>query len=227
VPLDLLPGDVLPGRHQGLTLCIGSSSLTHGFTFQNTDPTSAYPGHYLRLWLLRASSSPVASGWHLLYEVTSLTEGRWRLLRSQFPSPASIGRCSPPGFEAVQTGQWFRRPAPAPVPFWLQRLSLLRWVEVTRACHTFACAAPRCLINGVPGLRLPGSAVYPRFRPVRTSRGLGGYAVTPALGGRDLHSHGKLSYKLDVLRLTREPGLSFSQRIARNRCSTSWRRALR
>src|SRR5919198_14899 len=48
---------------------------------------------------------------------------------------------------------------------------------------TFACAAPRCLLDGIPGVRLPGSAVYPRFRPLRTSRGPGGYPVTPARGG--------------------------------------------
>jgi hypothetical protein len=45
--LDLLPGDVLPGRHQGLAiLCVGSLPLTHHCTFQDTGPTSAYPGHY-------------------------------------------------------------------------------------------------------------------------------------------------------------------------------------
>jgi hypothetical protein len=50
-----------------------------------------------------------------------------------------------------------------------------RWLK-----HTFACAAHRCLLDGIPGSRLPGSAVYPRFRPLRTSRGSGGYAVTLA-----------------------------------------------
>ena len=120
---------------------------------------------------------------------------RIRLLRSQFPWLASVGRCFPPGFLAVQTGQYCRLPAPYPVPFWLQRVSLLRWVVLTMAHHTFACAAHRCLLDGIPGVRLPGSAVSPRFRPLRTSRGSGGYAVTPAPGGRDLHPHGELSYK--------------------------------
>jgi len=96
--MDLLPRNVLPGHHQGLPLCFGALPLTHGFTFQHTGPTSAYPGRYPRPWLLRASSSPTASGWHLLRGVTGLTEGRWRLLRSQFPLLASVGRCSPPGF---------------------------------------------------------------------------------------------------------------------------------
>ena len=44
-------------------------------------------------------------------------------------------------------------------------------------------------------MRLPGSAVYPRFRPLRSSRRPEGYAVTPAPGGRDLHPQGKLSSK--------------------------------
>src|SRR5712691_11341522 len=67
-----------------------------------------------------------------------------------------------------------------------------RWLN-----HTFACAAHRCLLDGIPGWRLPGSAVYPRFRPLRTSRRPGGYAVTPAPGGRDLLPHGTLSYKVN------------------------------
>ena len=68
-----------------------------------------------------------------------------------------------------------------------------RWLN-----HTFACAAHRCLLDGIPGLRLPGSAVSPRFRPLRTSRRPGGYAVTPAPGGRDLHPHGELSYEVRI-----------------------------
>jgi hypothetical protein len=86
MPVDLPPGDVLPGHHQGWTLCFGTLPLTHRFTLHDTGPTSAYPGHYPWPWLLRASSSPIASGWHLLREGTSLTEALGGLLRSQFPS---------------------------------------------------------------------------------------------------------------------------------------------
>src|SRR5574341_2069604 len=96
--LDFLPGDVLPGHHQGGTLCFGALPLTHRFTFQDTGPTSAYPKRYLWPWLLRASSSPGACGWHLLHGETSLTESRGGLLRSQFSLLASVGRCYPPGF---------------------------------------------------------------------------------------------------------------------------------
>jgi hypothetical protein len=115
--LDVLPGQVLPGHHQGLALCFGALPLTHRCTFQDTGPTSAYPERYLWHLLLRASSSPIASGWHLLREGTSLTESHWRLLRSQFPFLASVGRCYPPGLLAVHAGQSPRLPAPYPVPF--------------------------------------------------------------------------------------------------------------
>lgn len=197
MPLNFRPGNLLPGRHQVLgVLCFGTLPLTHHFTFQNTGPTSAYPGHYPGPWLLRASFSPVVYGWHLLQEVTRFTEDQGRLRRSQLPLLASLGRCFPPGLLAVQTGQCPRLPAPYPLPFWLQRFSLLRWVYVTMAPHTFACAVHRCLLDGILGLRLPRSAVYPRFRPLRTSRRSGGYAFTPAPGGRGLHPHGKLSYKV-------------------------------
>src|SRR4030095_3899925 len=76
------------------------------------------------------------------------------------------------------------------MPFWLQRFSLLRWVVLTMAHHTVAYPAHRCLLDGIPRWRLPGSAFYPRFKPLRTSRRSGGYAVTPAPGGRDFHPHG-------------------------------------
>ena len=117
---------------------------------------------------------------------------------------------------AVQAGQWMRLPAPYPVPFWLQRVSLLRWVTLTMAHHTFACAVHRCLLDGIPGERLPGSAVYPRFRPLRTSRRSGGYAVTPAPGGEDFHPHGNCVTKPLALRFTRGHQSSFDQRGARN-----------
>ena len=195
--LHFLPRDALPGHLQGQALGLGTLPLTHGFTFQHTGPTSAYPGHSPRPLLLRASCSPAASGWRLRCQGTSSTKGCWRFLRSQFPWLTSLGRCSPPGLSAVQTGQYRGMPAPYPMPFGSSASascagSRSRWLN-----HTFACAAHRCLLDGIPGWRLPGSVVYPRFRPLRTSRRPGGYAVTPAPGGRDLHPHGKLSYKVN------------------------------
>jgi hypothetical protein len=133
MPVDFLPRDVLPGHLQGQALSFGTLPLTHDSTFQDTGPTSAYPGHYPRPWLLRASSSHMACGWHLLCKITGFPEGHAGLLRSQFPLFAALGRCSPPGLLAVHTGQYRRVPAPYPLPFWLQRLSLLRWFAFTVA----------------------------------------------------------------------------------------------
>ena len=73
--------------------------------------------------------------------------------------------------------------------FWLQRLSLLRWCTLTMAQHVFACATPRSLRDGLAGLRLPDTAVYPRFSLLRTSREAGGYACTSAPEGWGLHPH--------------------------------------
>jgi hypothetical protein len=101
MPLYLLPWDVLPGHLQGWSLCFGTLPLTHRFTFQNTGSTSAYPGYYPRRLLLRASSSPAASGWHLLWTQRA-TEG---LLRSPSPLFEPLGRRYPPGFVTVPTGQ--------------------------------------------------------------------------------------------------------------------------
>jgi len=105
MPLHLLPRDALPGHHQGLALCFGSLPLTHRFTFQNPGPMSAYPGHYPRLLLLRASYSPATYGWHLLHEGTDLTGGCGGGTPVPVPIIVSVGRCFPPGFSGVQTGQ--------------------------------------------------------------------------------------------------------------------------
>lgn len=85
MPMALLPGDVLPGRHQALAiLCCRSSPLTHRFPLQNPGPTSASPGHSSRPWLLRASCSPAVGGWHRLGNVTA--------------SPRAAGGYSVPSF---------------------------------------------------------------------------------------------------------------------------------
>ena len=81
------------------------------------------------------------------------------------------------------------------------------------ARHTFACAARRCLLDGIPGLRLPGSAVSPRFSPLRTSRRPGGDAVTSAPEGRALHPHGTLSYKALRFAVYPRTASSFDQRV--------------
>src|SRR4029434_9587923 len=77
--------------------------------------------------------------------------------------------------------------------FWLQRLSLLRWFTITMAQHVFACAIHRFLRDGISGLRLPDTAVYPRFSLLRTSREAGGYAYTSAPEGCGLHTHEDVS----------------------------------
>ena len=183
-----------------------------------TARTSASPRRDPRPWLL-AGSHPTrhtigTSSWQSM-------SARLRFRRSQCPWFASVGRCFPPGFVAGHTGQIAdcRRRilcllAPA-------RHSLLRWVVLTMARHPFACAAHRCLRDGIPGVRLPGSAVSPRFRPLKTSRGSGGDAVTPAPGGRGLHPHGTCVTKPVALRSAREPQSSFDQRIAR-KCKRYW-----
>jgi hypothetical protein len=216
--VDLLPLDALPGHLQGNSLCFGTLPLTHDFTLRDTGPTSAYPGHSPRPWLLRASSSHVACGWRLLREGPGLAEGHVGLLRSQLPLLASLGRCSPPGFLAVHAGQYRRLPAPYPVPFGSSVSASCAGWRSRWLSHTFASAAHRCLVDGIPRVRLPGSAVYPRFRPLRTSRRPGGYPDTPVPRGRGLHPHGKLSYKVKGLfftsRSTRKPRLPFDQRVA-------------
>ena len=103
--MDLLPRHVLPGHQQGLALCCGAWPLTHGFPLQHTGPPSVYPGRYPRYWLLRASSSPVACGWHLLCGRTGLREGGWGLRRSPSPWVEPVGRRYPPGVVTVPTGQ--------------------------------------------------------------------------------------------------------------------------
>ena len=191
-----LPREALPGPLPGHALGFGPWPLTHGFPWQHTGPTAVYPGDSARPWLLRASCAPAASGWRLLRRGPGSTEGCWRFRRSPGPWLTSVGRCSPPGWSAVQTGQYRGMPAPSPVPLGSSASAsgagaLARWLH-----PPFASAARRGLRDGIPGVRLPGAAVSPRFRPLSASRRPGGDAVTPAPGGREAHPHGKLRYQV-------------------------------
>src|SRR4029450_9703522 len=128
MPLDFFPGDVLPGHHQGVALCFGTSPLTHRFTFRDTGPTSAYPEHYPWPWLLRASFSPIASGWRLLREVTGLIEGHW----GGTPFPVLIVRIRravfSTGFLDHADRSLVSDAGVLSCAFWLQRVSLLALV---------------------------------------------------------------------------------------------------
>src|SRR5499426_3233560 len=108
-----------------------------------------------------------------------------------------------------------RLPAPYPVPFWLQRVSLLRWVTLTMAHHTFACAVHRCLLGGIPGEE---AARVRRLSPLQTLENqsqIWGIRCHSCTGREGLPPSWKLSYKTYVLRFTRESRFSFDQRIAR------------
>src|SRR6266705_2072908 len=125
--LHFLPRDALPGHLQGQALCFGTLPLTHGFTFQNTGPTSAYPGHYPRPLLLRASCSPAASGWRLLHrgllEVTPFPVSMAHILRAVLST----------GFVGSADRSVSRDAGALSCAFWLQRVSLLRWFAFTVA----------------------------------------------------------------------------------------------
>ena len=61
MPVDFLPRDALPGHLQRASLRFGTVPLTHPFTFHDTGPTSADPGHYPGPWLLLGHPPPA---WH-------------------------------------------------------------------------------------------------------------------------------------------------------------------
>ena len=147
MPLDFLPWDVLPGHLQGWSLCFGALPLTHRFTFQNTGSTSAYPGHYSRRLLLRASSAPAACGWHLLWKVRDLPEGCWGLFRSPFPLFEPLGRRYPPGFVTVPTGQSDGCQRLILCPFGSSVSASCAGLQSRWLNHVFAFAAHRFLLS--------------------------------------------------------------------------------
>src|SRR5262245_47581250 len=81
------------------------------------------------------------------------------------------------------------------------------------ALRTFAYAAHRCLLVGIPRLRITGSDVSPPRKPLTTSRRPGGDAVTSAPEGRDLHPHEELSYKAVGFAIYPRTASSFDQRV--------------
>jgi len=129
--------------------------------------------------LLRASSSPAASGWHLLWTQRA-TEG---LLRSPSSLLEPLGRRYPPGFMTVPTGQSYDCQRRILCLFGSSVSASYAGLQSRWLNHVFACATHRFLLDGVSGLRLPDTAVYPRFSPLRTSRETGGYAGTSAPEG--------------------------------------------
>ena len=163
--VDFLPRDALPGHLQRRALRCGALPLTHTFTFHDTGPTSAYPGHSPRPWLLRASFSRVACGWCLLREVT----GSQRATRG-YSVPSC--HCSHPEGGALHRVSRQCKPVnvegcrrlilclltPACQPLALVRHS--RWLN-----HTFTFVAHRCLRDGIPRVRLPG---FRRLAPLQT-----------------------------------------------------------
>jgi hypothetical protein len=101
-------------------------------------------------YALRLAPAPV---------IQSVSERPYGVTPFPVPMVASVGRCSPPGFSGSAHRSVSKAAGALSCAFWLQRVSLLRWFAFTMAQRTFAYAAPRCLLDGIPGSRLPGSAV--------------------------------------------------------------------
>jgi hypothetical protein len=141
-----LPRDALPGHLQGHTLCFGTLPLTHGFTFQHTGPTSAYPGDYSRLLLLRASCAPAASGGRLLCRGTCSTEGCWRSSRTQ--ARATLGREFP-----------------------ISALSIAERVPSPAIVHV-SCVLSKIPYGGFSPVRLQTEAPFGQPYPSRSPHGL-------------------------------------------------------
>src|SRR5215831_13179654 len=140
MPMNVLPGRVLPGHHQGGTMCFGALPLTHRCTFQDTGPPSAYPGRYPRPWLLgRSLLMTGLAADHLLAATSCPTRAGLRLLRSCWAlvghrravlSAESTSECIPR--EGGARG-------PGTVSFWTQPLNPLWLVgsddgSVARSC---------------------------------------------------------------------------------------------
>jgi hypothetical protein len=150
-------------------------------------------------------------GWHLLTTTRESTGQVYVVPRLHWSTPS--GDAIQPGFMAVHTGQegTCQRLSCAILAPALQPLTLgdgddgsprLRW------------RSPEVPARRDFRMRLPDTAVSPRFRPLRTSRRSGGYTFTPCTWRKGLSPLWRLSYKTNVLRLAREHTLSFSQRLA-------------
>ena len=197
MPRDVLPRDGVPGHQQARgILCCGASPRPHSFPFPHPGPPSAYPGRSPGLWLLRASFAPGACRWHRLGEVTpSRRATGGSAVPSSHGLPLEDGAVHRVGRQCRPvSGTGCRRLLLCHVGSSVSASGAgcrARWRN-----HPFAGAVHGCLRDGIPGVRLPGSAVAPRFRPLRASRRPGGEAVTPAPGGRGLHPHAALRSKV-------------------------------
>ena len=151
-------------------LRVGSSACTALLSSVTcTSPSSRQPIRDVTLGLgflrnpspyaLRLAPPPIVS--ESTYAVTPFPMTIVRILRAVL-STGCLWQCRPvSAYGCRRPILCLLAPASQPLGAGLQ----LRWLN-----HTFASAAHRCLLNGIPGVRLPGSAFYPRSRPLRTSR---------------------------------------------------------
>ena len=107
--------------------CLKPNLLLWVSTFSDTGPPSAYPQHYLGLWLLRPSCPPRACGWLPALRWERAIDG---LRRSEYPFVVVLGRHFTPEF--VWSGGIY---ALTRYPETLSRLGL-RFSRFRRLCMT-------------------------------------------------------------------------------------------
>jgi hypothetical protein len=146
---------------------------THCSTFQITVPTSAYPPHYQRLWLLGESSHPGAYGGHLLSRAESAgTVPPFRLSVCR----AFRVRLST-GFSGGEPWSRLQVPGPYPVPFWSSLLVHVGLLTFTMVQPSVRVPTHGYLLAGVVLLDSALTRFSSRFTVLMTSRHRGDDAV--------------------------------------------------
>jgi hypothetical protein len=160
-PFALRPGNGLPFiyRHKGRSHDV--LTPTHRASVPLVGPTSAYPGHYPRHWLLGPSSPRPACGRPLLLGSTAEESWPWvpPFLMSVLWSRRTVLST---GFRGSE--YWSAPTLPAPSLSLLGKpLTRVGLVWVTMGQRTFACAVHSSLLPGVTPSGSGLTRFYPRF----------------------------------------------------------------
>lgn len=209
-PFHFRPGQILPFIHRFIDRVHNFCTPTHPSTLQTIVPTSAYPPHYRRPWLLGESFPPDAFGWYLLSQVentrrvTSFQLSVWRTVRARLST----------GFNGGEPWSQFKVPGPYPVPFWSSPIHL-GLLEITMVQASVRMPTHRYLLAGVAWVDSRLTRFSSRFTVLRTSRHNGDEAVPCSPGGGDYTHRRTISCQGSHLAAHPPPGWAVSsERIA-------------
>ena len=173
--------------------------LSSAVVIPNTRPPSAYPEHYPRRWLLRASFPLRHLAGYLLSQSPSINSGQAESLKQVTPFPSSMGRdLRPLLYAGIRSSGCY---VPVDNVAWIHSLLGLPINQRGQVLLDDASTTASLIVDlshrldGITTSGSPYSAFSSRFCPLITSRRVGDDAVTRTTSGVGLDDTGVSSHQ--------------------------------